>query len=462
MTTMTATTAKTATATMMRRITMKGGKILPSASSSSFPPAEAATSSRLLLVKRCICNGKGGLSLSLSQSLLPPPAMGSALSSSSSPFFGSCRRSSIITPLSFSPVGDMLSSSSSSSSSSSIQRRKGSTSRTSGGGGSSSATSSNGGSSSVSHREVSKFAELSKQWWDPRYNPLVGMNTIRMKYIVDQIITTTVANKNDHRNNSSSTNSTKEERLQQQQQQHCQQPLHGLRALDVGCGGGILSESLARLGCSKVTGIDPSTELVEQAKLHAKLDPRTTTRIEYLGGMTVEELAATTAAPPPPKVSTVADYDDNNDNNNNNNKYDIICLLEVVEHVTDLDSILHACKQLLKPRTGRLFVSTINRTWKSHAVAIVGAEYIMNYLPVGTHDWNKFYNPDEILDEMTCHGFEQLDVQGMVLTKPPPIPIPAFLQNVTGGSSSSSTGEWSWKLDPNDKDVNWIGTYKLK
>jgi ubiquinone biosynthesis O-methyltransferase len=230
------------------------------------------------------------------------------------------------------------------------------------------------------------------------------MNTIRMQYIVDQLM--------------------KEQPGKDQHHRHL--PLHGLKALDVGCGGGILSESLARLG-AQTTGLDPSTKLVEQARLHSSLDPRTRS-IEYKGGLTVEEFA-------------------NENTHGGNEKYDIVCLLEVLEHVTDIESILGACKQLLKPATGRLFVSTLNRTLKSHLVAIVGAEYLAGYLPVGTHNWNQFLSPREVHNLMTQCELSQLDVQGMVVTRLPPLP--------------GIGGEWSWKLDQSDLDVNWIGTYKI-
>jgi 2-polyprenyl-6-hydroxyphenyl methylase/3-demethylubiquinone-9 3-methyltransferase len=236
-------------------------------------------------------------------------------------------------------------------------------------------------SSSFSPSEVAKFSELSKIWWDPKENPLIGMNSIRIQHILDCV------------------------------------ELKDKRALDVGCGGGLLSESLARLGAN-VTAIDPSKELVEQAKRHSQLDPRTRT-INYRGGHTVEELAA-----------------------EEKEKFDVICCLEVIEHVTDIHSLLNAMSSLLKPN-GKLFLSTINRTAKSHAAAIVGAEYIMRYLPVGTHDWDTFKSPQEVSTIVKECGLEQVHVTGMVLTSPP------------------FQGRWNWKLDEQDTDVNWIGTYQL-
>ena len=254
---------------------------------------------------------------------------------------------------------------------------------------SSSASPSSPSSSSISETEVAKFSELSKTWWDPKENPLIGMNGIRVGYIMDQMSS--------------------------------ERSLKGKRALDVGCGGGLLSESLARLGAN-VTGVEPSQELAKQARLHAQLDPRTRT-IDYREGWTVEQLAA--------EVEET-----------NAEKYDMICCLEVIEHVTAVDSILSSMKRLLKP-DGKLFLSTINRTIKSKAVAIVGAEYIMRYLPVGTHDWYQFKSPDELRVLVEANGLEEVDVQGMVLTSPP------------------FQGRWDWALSTDDTDINWIGTYQL-
>mmetsp|Transcript_33999 Transcript_33999/g.36708 ORF Transcript_33999/g.36708 Transcript_33999/m.36708 type:complete len:293 (+) Transcript_33999:106-984(+) len=247
--------------------------------------------------------------------------------------------------------------------------------------------------SSVSNEEVNKFSKFSKSWWDPQQNPLIGMNSIRVEYIVNEMHKT----------------STNFDPL----------ALSGLKALDVGCGGGLLSESMVRLGAD-VVAVDPSHTLVEHAKHHADMDPKTRS-IDYREGYTIEQLAQETSEP----------------------CYDLICILEVVEHATDIESILTSAKSLLKPNTGRLFLSTINRTIKSHIVAIIGAEYIMGYLPPGTHDWNQFRSPQEVKELMDRAGLEQIDVQGMVITNPP------------------FKGRWDWKLEQLDTDVNWIGTYKI-
>jgi ubiquinone biosynthesis O-methyltransferase len=253
----------------------------------------------------------------------------------------------------------------------------------------------------VSSAEVGKFSALSKTWWDPKENPLIGMNSIRMQYIQHQILQSSgrsiaTTPPTDRRNTP---------------------PLAGLKALDVGCGGGLLSESLARLGAD-VTAVDPSTELVEAARLHSQLDPRTR-RIDFRGGSSVEDLAA--------EGQTEA--------------YDIICVLEVLEHVIDPNSILSSIHCLLKP-DGKLFLSTLNRTMKSKLVAVWGAEYLMRYLPIGTHDWTQFRSPTEIKELMQLNGFREAHVTGMVLNAPPIF------------------GEWDWRLDESDVDINWIGTYQ--
>jgi len=269
--------------------------------------------------------------------------------------------------------------------------------------------------SSVSDEEVSKFSEFSKTWWDPKKNPLIGMNSIRVEYIINELRNVSmVADDKNHNDIAKSANKTSSSSSYRKNP-----PLLGLKALDVGCGGGLLSESLARLGAD-VTAVDPSLTLVENAKEHADMDPRTRT-INYRGGFTIEQLSEETSDP----------------------CYDIICILEVVEHVTDVESILTSAKALLKPDTGRLFLSTMNRTVKSHLVAIIGAEYIMGYLPPGTHDWNEFRSPQEVEALMSRAGLEEVDVQGMVIAKPP------------------LWGQWHWKLDQVDTDVNWIGTYRI-
>jgi 2-polyprenyl-6-hydroxyphenyl methylase/3-demethylubiquinone-9 3-methyltransferase len=270
-------------------------------------------------------------------------------------------------------------------------------------------------SSSVSSEEVSKFSKMAQQntWWDPEQHPLVTMNPIRMKYIVDtlQELGHTTTNNNNT-------------------------PFQSLTMLDCGCGGGLLSESLARLGADRVVAIDPSVELVEAAKEHASAaqscdDSASMDRIDYRGGTTIEELAAAAAAA---QSTTSSD---------SSQLFDVICCLEVIEHVDNVDSLLRAASSLLKD-DGVLFLSTINKTWKSHVLAIVGAEYVMGYIPVGTHDWNQFRSPEQVKRLCAKAGLEQVHVTGMTMVVPP------------------LDGKWRWRLDPNDLDVNWIGAYRLQ
>jgi 2-polyprenyl-6-hydroxyphenyl methylase / 3-demethylubiquinone-9 3-methyltransferase len=270
--------------------------------------------------------------------------------------------------------------------------------------------------SSVSDLEISKFSKLSKTWWDQKHNPLVAMNPIRVKYIVNHVL----AQKKNQRLLPSSKSGTAADR--DYHQAHVLPPLTGLRALDIGCGGGLLAESLARLGAT-VTAIDPSTELVETAKLHAKLHPLTRA-IDYRGGWTVEQLASE-----PDHLLGAS--------------FDIICLSEVIEHVTDVDAILASVASLLTPLDGVLFMSTLNRTVKSQIMAIIGAEYVMRYVPAGTHDWSQFRSPGEVQELMKRAGLTQVDVCGMVVAAPP-----LLLRQ-----------QWQWRLTPDDTDVNWIGAY---
>ena len=213
---------------------------------------------------------------------------------------------------------------------------------------------------SVSADEVNKFSALSSTWWDETQNPLISMNPTRIarvRYVLDHHLREKTGEKEVE--GGSYSLATKN-------------IFQGLRALDVGCGGGLLSESLARLGAD-VTAIDPSKEILEVAKKHASRDNDIKDRIDFRGGLTVEGLASELL----PTCS-------------NAELFDFVCVLEVIEHSPDPKSLLsHAASLLKKPTQdhpgGVLFVSTINKTAKSYAFAIIGAEYIARLLPIGTH-----------------------------------------------------------------------------
>ena len=196
--------------------------------------------------------------------------------------------------------------------------------------------------SSVNKKEIEKFSKMASEWWDPKgkFKPLHKFNPIRIKYIKESIIE----------------NFKLENKIK---------PLNKINILDIGCGGGLLSEPMQRLGAN-VTGIDASIKNIKIAKLHAQ---KNKLKINYLCSS-------------PEKLKT-------------KKKYDVILNMEIVEHVDDLQFFLKSCSKLLK-KNGIMFVATINKTLKSYMFAIVGAEYILGWLPVGTHEWEKFVKPEEL------------------------------------------------------------------
>ena len=212
------------------------------------------------------------------------------------------------------------------------------------------------------------------------------------------------------------------------------EPFKGLKVLDVGCGGGLLSESMARLGAT-VTAIDPSIEVARAAQLHSQNNVKTE-GIDYRGGMSVEELV---------------------EMEGERGSYDVVCVLEVIEHATDARSLMKAASLLLKKKEqkstqsdsdgdsnddpgGMMFVSTINRTAKSYGIAILGGEYISGKLPIGTHSWNQFLSPQEVSGLLGEFSLKEVDKKGMLLK------FPLY--------------DMRWYFDDNDLDVNWIGAYK--
>jgi len=209
--------------------------------------------------------------------------------------------------------------------------------------------------------DVARFEALAEAWWDPNgeFGPLHRLNPIRIGYIRDKLC--------EHFG----------------RDPRAPRPLDGLRILDVGCGGGLLSEPMTRLGAT-VTGLDAGEQNIEIAKTHAAqcgLD------IDYRHG-TIEALAKT-------KTS-----------------FDVVLNMEVVEHVADLGLFIEASAKVLKP-DGAMLVATLNRTPKSFAFAVVGAEYVLRWLPRGTHDWRKFVRPSELARELRASGVSIADLTGV-------------------------------------------------
>ena len=196
--------------------------------------------------------------------------------------------------------------------------------------------------STVIKEEIDKFSRMSHEWWDPngKFRPLHKFNPLRIRYIKD--------------------NSLLHFKIKKKFE-----PLKGLSILDVGCGGGLLTEPLSRLGAN-VIGIDASRNNIEIAKRHLK---ENNLNIKYF-----------CASPEKFKIKK---------------KFDIVLNMEIVEHVEDLDLFLRQTSKFLK-KNGIMYIATINKTLKSYIFAIIGAEYILNWLPIGTHDWNKFVKPEHL------------------------------------------------------------------
>jgi 2-polyprenyl-6-hydroxyphenyl methylase/3-demethylubiquinone-9 3-methyltransferase len=233
--------------------------------------------------------------------------------------------------------------------------------------------------STVDNEEIERFSRIADEWWNEKgkFAPLHSMNPVRIEYIRNQII-----------NNFGKIDS--------------------ISLLDIGCGGGLISEPMARLG-AKVTAIDASEKNIAIANLHAK---KSGLDINYIH-TTAEELATTGA------------------------KFDVVLSLEIIEHVSDINLFIKSACTLLKPN-GIIIVSTLNRTAKSYAFAIIGAEYIMRMLPIGTHTWSKFLRPSELCRPLEENNIEVSQLTGMVMN-----PI-----------------TWKWHLDSKDLSVNYLVTGK--
>jgi len=215
-------------------------------------------------------------------------------------------------------------------------------------------------STTINKEEIQKFSRLSEEWWDVngKFKPLHMFNPIRIEYITDNI--------------------KKYFKIKKDKSHY----LEGLNILDIGCGGGLICEPMARLG-AKVTGIDASNKNINVAKLHSK---KNGLNINYLN-----------ASP-----ESLNDID----------KFDIILNLEVVEHVDNVNLYIGSCYKLLK-KNGLMFTATLNRSFISYIKAIIGAEYILRWLPIGTHDWNKFIKPEELEKFLSQEKFSTWDIKGL-------------------------------------------------
>ena len=214
-------------------------------------------------------------------------------------------------------------------------------------------------SNTINKQEIEKFSKIASQWWDPngKFKPLHKFNPIRIRYIKDNIIK--------HFKIKSST-----------------KPLKRINILDIGCGGGLLSEPMCRLGAN-VVGIDASKKNIETAKFHAK---KNNLKINYI--CSSPEILKT------------------------RKKFDVILNMEIVEHVEDVNFFIKKSSELLK-KNGLMFVATLNKTLKSYMFAIVGAEYILQWLPIGTHDWERFVRPEDLIKISKKNSLELKNLDGL-------------------------------------------------
>jgi len=236
---------------------------------------------------------------------------------------------------------------------------------------------------SINKKEIEKFSKIAEEWWNPngKFKPLHNFNPIRIKYVKENIIKEfNIAIKD--------------------------KPLKGIKILDIGCGGGLLSEPMCRLGAD-VIGIDASKKNIRVAKFHAK---KNNLKINYKE-----------AAPETLKTKI---------------KFDVILNMEIVEHVEDIDFFIKKSSNLLK-KNGIMFVATLNKTLKSYVFAIVGAEYVLKWLPIGTHDWEKFVRPFDLINISKKNNLSLKKLDGMKFN---------ILDN-------------SWKIS-NDTSVNYIVKFK--
>ena len=234
----------------------------------------------------------------------------------------------------------------------------------------------------INKKEIEKFSKIAEEWWDPKgkFKPLHNFNPLRISYLKDNIIKTFNIQKKD-------------------------KILSGIKILDIGCGGGLLCEPMSRLG-AEVFGMDASEKNIEVAKIHAK---KNNLNIKYFCSS-------------PEKFRSDL-------------KFDVILNMEIIEHVEDVDLFLKSCSKFLR-KDGIMFVATLNKTLKSYLFAIIGAEYILKWLPIGTHEWEKFIKPEELISITKKYDLTLNDLRGVKLN---------LLTN-------------NWELSA-DKSVNYIAKF---
>ncbi len=213
----------------------------------------------------------------------------------------------------------------------------------------------------INKKEIEKFSKIAEEWWDPKgkFKPLHNFNPLRISYIKENIIKTFNLKKKD-------------------------KILSGIKILDIGCGGGLLSEPMSRLGAD-VFGMDASEKNIQIAKIHA-----------MKSGLNIKYFCAS-----PEKFKS-------------NLKFDVILNMEIIEHVDNVDFFLESCSKLLT-KDGIMFIATLNKTLKSYFFAIIGAEYILRWLPIGTHEWEKFVKPEELIDVSKKYNLILSDLKGVKL-----------------------------------------------
>ena len=237
-------------------------------------------------------------------------------------------------------------------------------------------------SSSVDDAEIARFTAMAEEWWDPdgKLRPLHKLNPVRIGFIRDRVA------------------------AHVGRDPLADLPLAGLRLVDIGCGGGLLSEPMTRLG-AQVTGIDAAEANIRMARTHAGL-----------AGLEIDY-----------RHQTAEDLVDAGD------QFDVVLSMEVVEHVADVQAFLAACCALVRPG-GVMIVATLNRTPKAFLLGIVGAEYLLRWLPVGSHQWSKFVRPSELAAACRANGLRSTEITGVAYN-----PLTD-----------------SWRLAPRDLDVNYM------